>query len=67
MVELDSYLEGLYDDLPAKTKSTGLILHLARVPENLLELADNGIIYSLQFYVVTMIVELLCKILYCWR
>lgn len=42
MVELDSYLEGLYDDLPAKTKSTGLILQLARMPENLLELASSG-------------------------
>ena len=42
MVELDVYLEGLYDDLPAKTKSTGLILQLARLPENLIELANNG-------------------------
>ena len=42
MVELDVYLEGLYDDLSAKTKSTGLILQLARLPENLIELASNG-------------------------
>ena len=42
MVELDGYLEGLYDDLPAKIRATGLILQLARVPENLLELSSNG-------------------------
>lgn len=42
MVELDTYIEGLYDDLAAKTKSTGLILQLARLPENLIELANNG-------------------------
>lgn len=42
MVELDNYVEGLYDDLPSKTKSTGLILQLARLPENLIELANNG-------------------------
>ena len=42
MVELDVYLEGLYDNLPAKTRSTGLILQLARLPENLIELANNS-------------------------
>lgn len=42
MVELDTYLEGLYDNLSAKTKSTGLILQLAREPENLIELANNS-------------------------
>ena len=42
MVELDVYVEGLYDDLHAKTKSTELILQLARLPENLIELANNS-------------------------
>ncbi|CAI8055975.1 Kinesin-associated protein 3 [Geodia barretti] len=42
MVELDVYVEGLYDDLHAKTKSTELILQLARLPENLIELANNN-------------------------
>ena len=42
MVELESYLEGLYDDIPAKIRATGLILQLARIPDNLLELASNG-------------------------
>jgi hypothetical protein len=41
MVELDVYVEGLYDDLPSKTRSTELILQLARLPENLIELANN--------------------------
>lgn len=54
MADLDSYLEGLYDDLPAKTKSTGLILHLAREPENLLELADNGNYISVQYYAMVV-------------
>ena len=42
MVDLDVYVEGLYEDLHAKTKSTGLILQLARLPENLIELANNS-------------------------
>ena len=40
--ELESYLESLYDDLQAKIRGTGLILQLARTPDNLFELADNG-------------------------
>lgn len=54
MADLDGYLEGLYDDLPAKTKSTGLILHLAREPENLLELADNGNYINIQYYAIVV-------------
>ena len=50
MVELDTYLEGLYDDLQAKTKSTGLVLQLAREPENLIELANNGTLPNLQLH-----------------
>jgi len=42
MAELDSYLELLYDDLQAKIQGTGLILKLARNPDNLNELASNG-------------------------
>ena len=42
MAELDSYLECLYEELPAKVRGTGLILQLARTPDNLLELANNG-------------------------
>lgn len=42
MAELDDYLELLYDDLPSKVKGTGLILQLARTPDNLLTLAQTG-------------------------
>lgn len=43
MAELDSYLELLYDDLQAKIRGTGLILQLARNPDNLNELSSNGV------------------------
>ena len=42
MAELDDYLELLYDDLPSKIKGTGMILQLARTPDNLLILAQTG-------------------------
>ena len=42
MADLDDYLELLYDDLPAKIKGTGMILQLARTPENLHDLALSG-------------------------
>ena len=42
MAELDDYLELLYDDLPSKIKGTGMILQLARTPDNLLSLAQTG-------------------------
>lgn len=45
MTELDSYLELLYDDLQAKIRGTGLILKLARNPDNLNDLFSNGAYY----------------------
>ena len=42
MADLDDYLELLYDDLPSKIKGTGMILQLARTPDNLLILAQTG-------------------------
>jgi len=42
MSELDLYLEYLYDDLPSKIRGTGLILQLARSPDNLAYLMENG-------------------------
>ena len=42
ILDLDSYLESLYEDLPAKIRGTGLVLQLARSPDNLLELSRNG-------------------------
>lgn len=35
-------MELLYEDLPEKIRGTGLILQLARNPDNLEELAVNG-------------------------
>ena len=35
-------MEFLYDDTVSKIKGTGLILQVARNPDNLTELADNG-------------------------
>lgn len=50
MAELDSYLECLYDDMQAKIRGTGLILQLARIPDNLAFLIESGmylgVIYS---------------------
>jgi hypothetical protein len=45
MSELDSYLEYLYDDLQSKVRGTGLILQLARSPDNLCVLMENGKLY----------------------
>lgn len=42
MSELDSYLENLYDDIQAKIRGTGLILQLARIPDNLAYLVESG-------------------------
>lgn len=39
---IDDYVELLYDDIPEKIKGSALILQLARNPDNLLELAQNG-------------------------
>lgn len=35
-------MELLYEELPSKVKGTGMILQLARIPDNLQELAVNG-------------------------
>ena len=47
--ELDSYLENLYDDLQAKISGTGLILQLARLPDNLSFLEENGTMHSCHY------------------
>lgn len=39
---IDKYIELLYEDMPGKIKCSSLILQLARVPDNLLELTKNG-------------------------
>lgn len=45
---IDSYIEFLYEEIPEKVKGSSLILQLARVPDNLLELAKNGNYISFQ-------------------
>ena len=40
--DLDGYLEMLYEDLPEKQTGTALLLQLARNPDNLEELFQNG-------------------------
>lgn len=42
---VDSYIELLYEEIPGKIKGSSLILQLARIPDNLLELTKNGIIF----------------------
>ena len=41
--DVDEYLEMLYEDLPEKVKGCALILQLARNPDNLEELFQNGL------------------------
>ena len=40
--DLEAYMELLYEELPSKVRGTGMILQLARIPDNLQELAVNG-------------------------
>lgn len=42
LVDIEVYLELLYEDLSDKIRGTGMILQLARNPDNLLELSTNG-------------------------
>ena len=42
MMDLDSYLESVYEDLAAKVEGTAMILQLARIPDNLLQLSANS-------------------------
>ncbi|KYQ59280.1 Kinesin-associated protein 3 [Trachymyrmex zeteki] len=43
---VDSYIELLYEEIPGKIKGSSLILQLARVPDNLLELTKNESLLS---------------------
>ncbi|XP_067001099.1 kinesin-associated protein 3 isoform X3 [Anabrus simplex] len=45
--DIEQYVELLYEDIPEKINGSALILQLARVPDNLVELANNVIIYLL--------------------
>ncbi|KAH9252409.1 hypothetical protein BASA81_009695 [Batrachochytrium salamandrivorans] len=41
MSNIEEYIEGLYEDIPEKVKSTRSILQLAKVPENMAKLISN--------------------------
>jgi hypothetical protein len=43
MNQIDSYIEGLYEEVKEKIVSTRAILSLAKNPENMQELVSNGI------------------------
>ncbi|KYN07986.1 Kinesin-associated protein 3 [Cyphomyrmex costatus] len=43
---IDSYIELLYEEIPGKIKASSLILQLARIPDNLLELTKNESLLS---------------------
>ncbi|XP_074113836.1 kinesin associated protein 3 [Cotesia typhae] len=43
---VDSYIELLYEEIPDKIKASALILQLARIPDNLLELTKNESLLS---------------------
>ncbi len=45
--DVDEYLEMLYEDLPEKQRGTALLLQLARNPDNLDEIFQNGKFYYL--------------------
>ncbi|VEL14000.1 unnamed protein product [Protopolystoma xenopodis] len=40
---MDEYLELLYENIPEKLRASALILQLARNPDNLEELFQNGL------------------------
>lgn len=48
--DVDDYMELLYEDVPEKIRGSALILQLARNPDNLEELFQNGeIVVLLKF------------------
>lgn len=40
--DVDDYMELLYEDVPEKVRGSALLLQLARNPDNLEELFQNG-------------------------
>ena len=42
MMDVEDYLESLYESLPEKIRGTALLLQLSRNPDNLQELGSNG-------------------------
>ncbi|KAJ3126935.1 Kinesin-associated protein 3 [Nowakowskiella sp. JEL0407] len=46
MSNIEEYIEGLYEEIPDKIKSTRMILQLARIPENMESLMKNDSLIS---------------------
>uniref|UniRef100_A0A4W3JDF8 Kinesin-associated protein 3a n=1 Tax=Callorhinchus milii TaxID=7868 RepID=A0A4W3JDF8_CALMI len=44
--DIDDYIELLYEDIPDKVRGSALILQLARNPDNLEELLQNGVLQN---------------------
>jgi hypothetical protein len=44
MHKIDTYIEGLYEDINEKIGSTKAILQLAKIPENMPDLVSNGML-----------------------
>ena len=54
MMDVDSYLESVYEDLAAKVEGTAMILQLARNPDNLAELSSNSKCTHIHTHIVTL-------------
>ena len=42
VTDIDNYIELLYEEMPEKVRASALLLQLARNPDNLEELVQNG-------------------------
>lgn len=49
--DVDDYMELLYEDVPEKVRGSALLLQLARNPDNLEELFQNGKLISITAHV----------------
>jgi hypothetical protein len=48
--DVDDYMELLYEDVPEKIRGSALLLQLARNPDNLEELFQNGIYIQTHYF-----------------
>ena len=66
--DVDEYLDMLYEDLPDKVKGSALLLQLARNPDNLEELFQNGVcvFFVCQWMCVAVCVSCVGECCYVW-
>lgn len=57
---IEEYVELLYEDIPEKVKGSALILQLARNPDNLLGLSQNGNLCFLLIYLAIRHLHIKC-------